>query len=403
MTSSAGAGITRAMDDALLNGLLPEGLRDGLPPHAQARERVVRWLQDHFEASGYDLVAPPLVEFEAGLHGRVDAGQGDSSDAFRLLDPVSQKTLIVRSDITRQVARIASTRMSSQARPLRLSYTGSALRTRGTQLRPSRQVRQVGFELIGAKGLPAARELAQIIAAAFDGLDVPDLTFDLSFPGFIPALCADFHLTVEQSEQVKRALDDKDAAGLCDLPSGIAAVFLDLLKAIGSPTQVVAAIDALDLPASAKALWSKASALVDVFAEGVGAERLHVDPGEVHGFSYQAGWALSVFSSGIRGELGKGGAYVLTSGEDEEQAQGFTFYPDVFADHLKPAAQKQRVCVPSRAVQSDILALQEAGYVVLRAVLEGVDFVSQAEAMGCDVIFDSGTVKTLKPASASTP
>ncbi|MEM6683941.1 MAG: ATP phosphoribosyltransferase regulatory subunit, partial [Pseudomonadota bacterium] len=79
------------MDERALNsGLLPQGLRDGLPPQAGHSDAVVRRLQDQFRSNGYDLVAPPLVEFEDALRGRLDAGQGDSDDAFRLLDPASQ-------------------------------------------------------------------------------------------------------------------------------------------------------------------------------------------------------------------------------------------------------------------------------------------------------------------------
>lgn len=383
------------MEDALENGLLPEGLRDGLPPKAHERELVVRTLQDCFDANGYALVAPPLVEFEAGLRGRLDSGQGDSSDAFRLLDPVSQKTLLVRSDITRQVARIATTRMLDEPRPLRLAYTGSALRTRGTQLRPSRQVRQVGFELIGASGPVAARELAQVVMMGYDALGLEQLTFDLSFPGFIPALCADLSLSGPQSDQVKAALDDKDAAALATLPSAAQRLFQPLLNAVGSPSQVIKCIAALDLPEKAAAKWADSIKLIDVFAEIVGPDRLHVDPGEVHGFSYQAGWALSVFADGVRGELGKGGAYVLGSAGNMEAAQGFTFYPDVFADRSTMSEPRKRVCVEGMISLPDARDLQSRGYALVRALDDEQNLQDQAIKMGCHAIFANGTLTLL--------
>ena len=43
-------------------GLLPEGLRDRLPPQAQALANLVRTLTDVCAAHGYERVAPPLVE-----------------------------------------------------------------------------------------------------------------------------------------------------------------------------------------------------------------------------------------------------------------------------------------------------------------------------------------------------
>ncbi|MEM6833122.1 MAG: ATP phosphoribosyltransferase regulatory subunit [Pseudomonadota bacterium] len=391
------------MDDAVNNGLLPEGLRDGLPPRAAHNTHVVRALEDHFARNGYALVAPPLIEFEAGLRGRVDAGQGNSSDAFRLLDPVSQKTLIVRSDITRQVARIAETRMTEEPRPLRLSYTGSALRTRGSQLQPSRQVRQVGFELIGADGLNAAKELADIVFSAFEQFDLPALTYDLSFPGLIPALCAELGLSASQTEQVIRALDDKDAAGFSALPPKDAEIFLALLAAIGSPQQVMAAVEKIALPANVRKLWSNAVALIDVFTRAVGAERLHVDPGEVHGFSYQAGWALSVFSQGIRGELGKGGAYALTGADMTEPAQGFTFYPDVFAPSTLASSNGQatpKILVPADTSADIVAKLQADGYVTIRDLSPKAgtsdELGKRAAHLRCSAFFFDGRIGSVK-------
>src|SRR3546814_3117616 len=68
---------------------------------------------------------------------------------FRVMDPVSQRMMGLRTDITLQVARIAATRLRDAARPLRLAYAGQVLRVRGSQLRPERQFAQAGFELIG--------------------------------------------------------------------------------------------------------------------------------------------------------------------------------------------------------------------------------------------------------------
>ena len=47
--------------------LLPEGLRDLLPPDAAFEADVVHRLGQSFSANGYDLVKPPLIEFEDTL------------------------------------------------------------------------------------------------------------------------------------------------------------------------------------------------------------------------------------------------------------------------------------------------------------------------------------------------
>src|SRR3546814_10103925 len=66
------------------------------------------------------------------------------------MDPVSQRMMGLRADMTPQVARIATTRLKKAPRPLRLCYGGQVLQVRGSQLRPERQFAQAGIELIGA-------------------------------------------------------------------------------------------------------------------------------------------------------------------------------------------------------------------------------------------------------------
>ena len=133
--------------------LLPAGLADGLPPEAGHESLLVARLVARFAAQGYALVKPPLVEFEESLLNGIGAALREH--CFRLMDPVSQRMMGVRPDMTPQVARIARTRLARAPRPLRLCYAGEVLRVRGTQLRPARQFEQVGAELIGASSAAA--------------------------------------------------------------------------------------------------------------------------------------------------------------------------------------------------------------------------------------------------------
>ena len=128
-------------------GLLPAGLADLLPPDAAREARAIDVAIERFAAFGYERVKPPLVEFEESLLG--GPGAALAPQTFRLMDPVSQRMMGVRPDMTVQVARIAVTRLKHEPRPLRLSYGGNVIRVRGNALKPERQFAQVGTELIG--------------------------------------------------------------------------------------------------------------------------------------------------------------------------------------------------------------------------------------------------------------
>src|SRR3546814_20119261 len=94
--------------------LLPEGLQDCLPAEAARITRAMRASLDALDAHGYDLVRPPLVEFEKSLAGRMASGPNDVSRRrmVRFVDPSSLHPLAVTSVITPPIRRIAATRLA---------------------------------------------------------------------------------------------------------------------------------------------------------------------------------------------------------------------------------------------------------------------------------------------------
>jgi ATP phosphoribosyltransferase regulatory subunit len=101
------------MSDLEESALLPAGLRDVLPPTAAFEAEVVERLLARVGTCGYERIKPPLVEFEQGLLS--GAGAAMANETFRLMDPVSQRMMVVRADITPQDARIAASAAPSCA------------------------------------------------------------------------------------------------------------------------------------------------------------------------------------------------------------------------------------------------------------------------------------------------
>jgi ATP phosphoribosyltransferase regulatory subunit len=166
--------------------LLPAGLADLLPPDAAREARAIDTAIERFAAFGYERVKPPLVEFEESLLG--GPGAALASQTFRLMDPVSQRMMGVRPDMTVQVARIAVTRLKHEPRPLRLSYGGNVIRVRGNALKPERQFAQVGCELLGVDTAEADAEAVLLAVDALRAIGVARLTVDLNLPTLVAAV-----------------------------------------------------------------------------------------------------------------------------------------------------------------------------------------------------------------------
>lgn len=311
-------------------GLLPEGLSDRLPPQAEASARLARHVLDTVATHGYERVMPPLAEFEDTLVGRLKSMR--AQDLVRAIDPVSQRSLAVRPDMTAQVGRIAATRLAGAPRPLRLSYSGPVLRLRANQLRPEREHLQVGAELVGSDSVAAAVEIVNVAIEALQAAGVTGLTIDFTLPDLIDMLAAGpLPLDRQEIEAVRAELDAKDAGALVAI-SPAAAAYLPLIEATGPFHAAMARLEAFNAGLGG-AIDSRIAGLRAI-AKPIGWDiTLTLDPTERHGFEYQNWFGFSVFADGFTGEVGRGGSYAIERADgSDEPAMGFSLYPDLLID-----------------------------------------------------------------------
>ena len=358
--------------------LLPEGLRDRLPPQAEAASRVTRALIDALRRHGYARVSPPLAEYRETLSG----GDGDAGgrDLLRFTDPVSQRTLAFRPDITRQVGRIAATLMADAPRPLRLCYAGQVVKLRASQLRPAREMLQVGAELVGSDSVAAAAEIVAIAIDALVAAGIGPVTVDFTLPDALARL-AGADADGDRLAAIAAALDGKDAGALAALDG---AEWLPLLAATGNFTPALAALRAFD----ARGLLAEQIAALETIAARIdGRARLMLDPTERHGFAYQSWFGFSLFVPGQGDAIGRGGTYRIDG--SGEAAVGFSLYPDplIEAGLGTEGGAARRLFLPLGHDAAAAAKLRAEGWETV-AALSGAD---DAAALGCThVLTQSG-------------
>jgi ATP phosphoribosyltransferase regulatory subunit len=348
-------------------GLLPEGLRDRLPPQAEAASRLLHRVIVAIGRHGYDRVSPPLAEFEEGLLVRLKRTR--AQDLLRVVDPVSQRTLAFRPDITAQVGRIAVTRMAHRARPLRLAYGGPVLKLRATQLRPERELTQAGAELIGSDGVAAAIELLSLAIEALEVAGVTGITIDLTLPDLVETLAAGpMPLPPERVDAVRDLLDAKDAGGLASLS---AEAYLPFIAAAGPIDRALEKLRALD---PSHALDTRLDGIEAIAAAIGDRATLTLDPTERHGFEYQSWLGFSMFGQGLSGEVGRGGAYaVLHPDGREEAAIGFSLFIDPLVDAGLGVVERRRIFLPLGADPATAARLRADGWTTIAALSDADD------------------------------
>ncbi len=379
--------------------LLPAGFQDVLPPQAAQEAEVIERLIGCLASHGYERVKPPLLEFEETI--LAGAGAAVAQQTFRLMDPVSQRMMGLRADMTPQVARIAATRMRNSPRPLRLCYGGQVLRIKGGQLRPERQFAQVGAELIGAASERADAEVAVLAAAALAAIGIEGLSIDLNLPPLVDALAADLGIEAPRLAALRQALDRKDAAAVSEIAGAAADKFQALLRAAGPAEAALAALGAMELGDAAAREVARLTRVIETIRAGAPELTLTVDPAEHRGFEYQTGISFILFARGVRGELGRGGRYatdppVSSSAAEPESATGFTLYMDSVQRALPEPDAPRRLYLPPDCPPARGDELRAEGWITLAGLEPAVDTVAEAHRMGCSHALIDGAITALE-------
>ena len=379
-------------------GLLPAGLSDLMPAEAMGEAAVINSLMSSLTALGYARVKPPLVEFEETL---LADGPGASlaTNSFRVMDPQSSRMMAIRADMTAQIARLAQTRMAHLPRPLRLAYFGDVLRIKPDPLNPERQLTQVGAEMIGASDIVHDTELAVAALTALQDAGVSQLTIDLGVPRLLAALMGgveinpDLAAAVSSKDQalVRRHADEGHAELICAL--------LDLPMASFDHLEGQVTALSARLPQAAAQMINDLMTMASMIREALGDVMITIDPLESRGFDYHNGVAFSIFSPGIRGELGRGGRYQTSISPRGEVSTGVTLYLERVLRAVPKQDQLDIVYIPYEA---GLTAWREARSQGRICRLGAIGLSGQADqdadiaAMEATHIWDNGQIKPLK-------
>jgi ATP phosphoribosyltransferase regulatory subunit len=335
--------------------LLPEHIEDVLPAEARAMERLRRSILDLFEAHGYELVAPPLLEFlESLLSG---TGRDLELSTFKLTDQLSGRMMGVRADHTPQVARIDAHLLNRQG-VTRLCYCGSVLHTRPAGMTKMREPVQIGAELYGHAGLEADIEVVRLMIEALRRAGVAKPHVDFGHPGIFRALARGYDRA--RAEALFHAVQQKDATGAGELAvltrlNGGADVIARARRELPGMPEVGAALDALEALTRACA------------TQGVG---LSVDLAELGGFDYESGLAFAAFAPGSPDAIARGGRYdeVGASFGRARPATGFTMDLRQLAALGAPPPPRRPILAPAvddAALAAEIARLRESGEIVI--------------------------------------
>ena len=373
------------------NWLLPENVADVLPSEARKTEELRRALLDQFRRYGYELVAPPMLEYVDSLMPVPDAEL--DLRMFKLVDQLSGRTMGVRADMTTQVARIDA-HLLNRASVTRLCYAGSVLHTKPSGFHTTREPLQIGAEIYGHQGLEADIEIQSLALASLQLAGLHDVTLDLSHAGVLHALIADDAAALKAQDALISLLRTKDVPGLKALAMSFTASVRDAVLALallhGDVSVLKRAKEQLpDLPAVRAALED-----LSALAHSANHVRVNIDLAELSGYQYESGVTFALYVPGLPNALARGGRYdqVGEAFGRARPATGFSMDLREIARLLPVAAAAPAIRAPwgrEPALQTLIAELRAAGEIVIQH-LPGHDDEQQEFDVDREIVAQQG-------------
>ena len=283
---------------------IPSGTRDVLPDEMRELHALVERLRGVFDAHGYGEVSTPTLEYEATL---TRGDLGGVTSAYRLFDEQGN-VLVLRSDMTIPIARVASSRYSQAEPPLRFCYVAHAYRGVRMHQGQAREFLQAGIELLGAPAPDGTVEALTVLCAALDASGLETYRIGLGDASLYPALLDAVGVAPDRRHGVLHELVTRDFVGLereiraLGLPAGDAELLLRMPQLRGGP-EVLA-----ELPATMAGPVAGLRAVHDGLPEAA-RERIIFDLGLARSLGYYTGAVFDVYDPALGVPIGGGGRY----------------------------------------------------------------------------------------------
>lgn len=284
---------------------LPSGTRDFLPDEMRELRAMTERIRAVFEQAGYGEVYTPALEYEATFtRAHMDTGR----PAYRMFDEHGN-VLVLRSDMTVPIARLAATRYHDAEPPFRFCYFAHAYRGVRPQRGQSREFLQAGIELIGAESPEGTVEVLTTLCRALDAAGLRNYRVGLGDAALYPALLDRLNVQdPERRERILTELANGDFVGLqseidaLDVPAEDASLLLTVPGIRGGPE----VLHALEGPLEHAATGMQA---VHAGLEPAVAERIIFDLGLIRGLGYYTGAVFQVYDPAYGEPVGIGGRY----------------------------------------------------------------------------------------------
>ncbi len=183
------------------------GMRDLLPDDAETLNHIVYKARETAQRYGYKEVTTPLVESYDLLSAK--SGEEIRQRMFTFKD-LGDRIVALRPEFTASIARLATTALKNEPKPLRTFSVGSVYRYDEPQRGRYREFWQANFELMGAANAEADAETILLTNSLLKNLGLRNYVFKLGHMGVIRSILNEESVDEKAQGSILQLMDKKE-------------------------------------------------------------------------------------------------------------------------------------------------------------------------------------------------
>ena len=368
------------------NNIVPEGFEDDVTNKVATEHKYKNLIIDLFQSFGFKLIKTPLIEF---------LNTNFNHNVFQLKVKKNQKKLIVRNDITMQVARLSNTRLLNKNRPLKLCYYGEVVRKQGSMLRPERQFLQIGAECIGETSPLADIEMMDLAYSALSLVGIKNIVIEISSRVFLDKFFSQIKYKKNYNE-IKKLIQLKDLIGILNILEKEDIFYIkDIFSCTGDYRDKKNNLDSLIIDDITFNEINNIKKIVRGFSKKNKKVKFFLDLCEVDDKNYHSGVRYTFFANNVRGEVAKGGRYIIKSKNFENKATGFTCYMDTILRASSSVLIQKKILIPFETSETKIKNLLNKGYTITKNLSNFKISKNLAKKQDCEFYLSNNSIKKI--------
>lgn len=355
------------MKEALLH--TPEGVRDIYHTELWRKEQVESRIEEQMRQYGFLKIKTPMFEYFDIFHK--ERGTLPSKDMYKFIDRDGE-TLVLRPDITPQIARCVAKYFRQEEFPVRLCYCGSVFQNYSGYQGKLKESTQIGAELVNGAGAAEDAEMAALMIDCLKASGLTKFQLEIGQADFFRALVEEARMSEEESEELRTLIESKNMFGVEQMMNQKAfspelkQLFLKLseqfggietvqhMKTITKNERALAALDRLEQVHKALVFYGR---------------ELYVtyDLGMLNQYNYYTGVVFRAYTHGTGEAIAAGGRYDRLLGQFGKPAPAIGIA--IYSDQLLTALERQEL-LPKKETDSTLILYEKECFPKAAALAE---------------------------------